>query len=55
MIVMLTCRCRIARAENDDPAIDVVGLRKMYDWVKQDNGKTVIMSGIQTVGAKSWE
>lgn len=27
----------------------------MYDWVKQDNGKTVVMSGVQTVGAKSWE
>ena len=46
---------RIARAENDDPVIDVVGLRKMYDWVQQDAGKTVVMSGIQTVGAKSWE
>jgi hypothetical protein len=47
--------CRIAREENDDPVIDVVGLRKMYDWVQQDAGKTVVMSGIQTVGAKSWE
>jgi hypothetical protein len=46
---------RIARAENDDPVIDVVGLRRMYDWVKADSGKTVTMSGIQTVGAKSWE
>jgi hypothetical protein len=46
---------RIAREENDDPVIDVVGLRKMYDWVQQDAGKTVVMSGIQTVGAKSWE
>ena len=46
---------RIAREQNDDPVIDVVGLRKMYDWVQQDAGKTVVMSGIQTVGAKSWE
>jgi hypothetical protein len=46
---------RIARAENDNPTIDVVGLRKMYDWVQMDGGKTVMMSGIQTVGAKSWE
>lgn len=46
---------RIARAENDDPNTDVEGLRKMYDWVQQDQGKTVVMSGVQTVGAKSWE
>lgn len=31
------------------------GLRRLYDWVEQDAGKTVLMSGIQTVGAKSWE
>lgn len=31
------------------------GLRRLYEWVEQDAGKTVLMSGIQTVGAKSWE
>jgi hypothetical protein len=41
--------------ENDEPDIDVTGLRKVYDWVEQDAGKTVLMSGIQTVGAKAWE
>ncbi|WVQ80048.1 hypothetical protein IAT38_002149 [Cryptococcus sp. DSM 104549] len=46
---------RIALDENDDPAIDVTGLRKLYDWVEKDNGKTVLMSVIQTVGDKVWE
>jgi len=46
---------RIARAGNDQPSIDVEGLRKMYDWVQQDAGKTVLVSGMQTVGAKSWD
>lgn len=46
---------RIVSEENDEPDIDVTGLRKVYDWVEQDAGKTVLMSGIQTVGAKAWE
>jgi hypothetical protein len=48
-------RSRIAQEANDNPSIDVVGLRKMYDWVEKDAGKTVLMTGIQTVGEKSWE
>ena len=31
------------------------GLRRLYDWIEKDAGKTVIASGIQTVGAKFWE
>ncbi|ORY35817.1 S-adenosyl-L-methionine-dependent methyltransferase [Naematelia encephala] len=46
---------RIALEENDNPSIDVTGLRKLYDWVEQDQGKTVLMSGIQTVGHKFWD
>jgi hypothetical protein len=40
---------------NDEPELNVVGLRKLYDWVEKDNGKTVLMTCIQTVGSKSWE
>jgi len=46
---------RIVTAENETPAIDVTGLRKLFDWVEQDAGKTLLMSGIQTVGAKNWD
>ncbi len=46
---------RIAVEQNDDPSIDVKGLRRLYDWVEKDQGKTVLMSGIQTVGSKFWE
>ncbi|WWD19203.1 hypothetical protein CI109_103661 [Kwoniella shandongensis] len=48
-------RGRIALEVNDEPSVDVTGLRKLYDWVEQDGGKTVLMSAIQTVGAKYWE
>lgn len=34
---------------------DCTGLRKMYDWIEKDAGKTVLASAIQTVGDKSWE
>lgn len=47
---------RIARENTDGQGdFNVDGLRRMYDWVQQDAGKTVIMSGIQTVGTKFWE
>ncbi|WVR09463.1 hypothetical protein IAU60_006530 [Kwoniella sp. DSM 27419] len=46
---------RISLEQNDRPDIDVAGLRKMYDWVERDQGRTVLMSGIQTVGSKVWE
>ncbi|KAK8854656.1 hypothetical protein IAR55_003395 [Kwoniella newhampshirensis] len=48
-------RGRIALEVNDEPSVDVTGLRKLYDWVEQDAGKNVLMSTIQTVGAKWWE
>ncbi|WVQ68412.1 uncharacterized protein L199_006620 [Kwoniella botswanensis] len=38
-----------------DSSKDVQGLRALYDWIEQDNGKTVLSSGIQTVGSKGWE
>ncbi|WWC93432.1 hypothetical protein V866_000266 [Kwoniella sp. B9012] len=38
-----------------DPSRDVQGLRALYDWIEQDNGKTVLSSGVQTVGSKGWE
>ena len=41
--------------DQDDGGPDVKGLRTLYDWIEQDKGKTVMASGIQTVGAKSWE
>lgn len=34
---------------------DTAGLRKIFDWIEKDKGKTVIASTIQTVGGKSWE
>ena len=46
---------RIATEENDGPGIDVSGLRRMYDWVERDKGRSVTMTGIQTVGSKVWE
>ncbi|KAK4688497.1 caffeoyl-CoA O-methyltransferase, partial [Tremellales sp. Uapishka_1] len=46
---------RIAYEENDKPEIDVVGLRKMYDWIQKDDGKTVLSTAIQTVGEKTWD
>ncbi|RXK35065.1 hypothetical protein M231_07685 [Tremella mesenterica] len=46
---------RISRSENDNPRIDVSGLRALYDWVEKDAGRTVLMSGIQTVSEKFWE
>lgn len=47
-------RGRVAR-EQQDGAQDVGGMRRLYDWVEADKGKSVLASGIQTVGAKSWE
>lgn len=44
---------RVARDCDDD--VNVSGMRKLYDWVKRDEGKTVLMTGIQTVGSKVWE
>ncbi|ORX38389.1 O-methyltransferase-domain-containing protein [Kockovaella imperatae] len=34
---------------------NIAGLRKFYDWAEKDNGKTVLLSGTQTVGAKHWD
>lgn len=41
--------------DGEDAGEDVKGLRRFYDWIEKDLGKTVMASGIQTVGAKSWE
>lgn len=46
---------RIAREQVEGDRIDVTGLRRLYDWIEEDQGKTVLASGMQTVGAKSWE
>ncbi|KAI9637553.1 S-adenosyl-L-methionine-dependent methyltransferase [Dioszegia hungarica] len=46
---------RITLDKNVEGQHDVSGLRKVYDWVKEDGGKTVLMSGIQTVGGKHWD
>ncbi|WWC63461.1 uncharacterized protein I303_106064 [Kwoniella dejecticola CBS 10117] len=46
---------RIVPSAKDDPTIEVNGLRDLFDWIEKDGGKTVLSSGIQTVGAKSWE
>jgi hypothetical protein len=45
---------RIASDDKDDNP-GCAGFRKVYDWVKEDDGRTVLMSVIQTVGAKAWE
>lgn len=37
------------------PEPDTVGLRKIFDWIEKDKGKTVLASALQTVGEKSWE
>ena len=46
-----------SRVASDDAQAnpDCAGFRKVYDWVEKDDGRTVLMSAIQTVGAKSWE
>ena len=57
-IIVVDNAIRRGRITESDPGatdVDVTGLRKLYDWVQQDKGKTVMMSGIQTVGAKFWE
>ena len=57
-IIVVDNAIRRGRITESDPGatdVDVTGLRKLYDWVEQDKGKTVMMSGIQTVGAKFWE
>ena len=41
--------------DGEEKSDDVIGLRRLYDWIEADNGKTVLASGIQTVGVKSWE
>ncbi|WVQ95099.1 hypothetical protein IAU59_002193 [Kwoniella sp. CBS 9459] len=46
---------KIILENNNDETTNVSGLRKLYDWVEEDQGKTVLMSAIQTVGGKSWE
>ncbi|BEI87628.1 uncharacterized protein CcaverHIS019_0103460 [Cutaneotrichosporon cavernicola] len=46
---------RIAVPDGTKIDSDCVGLRKMYDWIEKDAGKTVIASAIQTVGDKSWD
>ncbi|OCF43993.1 hypothetical protein I317_02099 [Kwoniella heveanensis CBS 569] len=46
---------KIILENNTNEDINVSGLRKLYDWVEKDQGKTVLMSAIQTVGGKSWE
>lgn len=42
-------------AESDHPEVDVKGVRALYDWLQKDGGKTVLATGIQTVGSKHWE
>lgn len=34
---------------------DATGLRKIFDWIQADAGKTVLSAAIQTVGDKNWD
>jgi len=47
-------RGRISR-EQEEGGRPVAGLRRLYDWVEADKGKSVLASGMQTVGSKYWE
>lgn len=38
-----------------DGDVAVAGIRKLYDWIENDQGRTVVASGLQTVGTKGWE
>ncbi|WWC90511.1 uncharacterized protein L201_005447 [Kwoniella dendrophila CBS 6074] len=46
---------KIIPSSEQSSTIEVEGFRKLYDWLEQDNGKTVLASGIQTVSSKSWD
>ncbi|WVQ72081.1 hypothetical protein IAR50_001626 [Cryptococcus sp. DSM 104548] len=46
---------RIALSKEEEPSANVDGMRRLYDWVEQDAGKTVLANVTQTVGAKSWD
>lgn len=34
---------------------NVQGVRKMYDWIEDDGGRTVLATTLQTVGQKGWD
>ncbi|KAL1405812.1 hypothetical protein Q8F55_007490 [Vanrija albida] len=46
---------RIAVPDGAEVASDATGLRKIFDWIEEDAGKTVLSAAIQTVGDKSWD
>ncbi|OWZ63633.1 O-methyltransferase [Cryptococcus neoformans] len=46
---------RIALSPEEDNNPDAVGMRKLYDWVHADDGKSILMNVTQTVGDKFWD
>lgn len=46
---------RIALSQEEDSNPDAAGMRKLYDWVHADDGKSILMNVTQTVGDKFWE
>ncbi|TYJ53956.1 hypothetical protein B9479_005361 [Cryptococcus floricola] len=45
----------IALSRKEEPSSIVEGMRRLYDWIEEDAGKTVLANVTQTVGARSWE
>ncbi|WVQ72079.1 hypothetical protein IAR50_001624 [Cryptococcus sp. DSM 104548] len=43
----------LSRGEERSPIIE--GMRRLYDWIEQDAGRTVLADVTQTVGERSWE
>ncbi|KAL0245759.1 hypothetical protein I308_104895 [Cryptococcus tetragattii IND107] len=46
---------RIALSQEEDSNPDAAGMRKLYDWVHADDGKSILMNVTQTVGDKFWD
>ncbi|TYJ52118.1 hypothetical protein B9479_007272 [Cryptococcus floricola] len=46
---------KIALSREEEPSPNVDGMRRLFDWIEQDGGRTVLANVTQTVGAKSWD
>ncbi|TYJ56699.1 hypothetical protein B9479_002630 [Cryptococcus floricola] len=46
---------RVALTEAQDPDPEVTGMRALFDWIEEDDGRTVLANVTQTVGAKFYD
>ncbi|WVQ71801.1 hypothetical protein IAR50_001343 [Cryptococcus sp. DSM 104548] len=46
---------RVALTEAQDPRPKVTGMRVLFDWIRKDDGKTVLANVTRTVGAKFYD